>query len=430
MQRMGLYYPYIHFRNEQWLKLAALYWPGISRVVPDGYRVQDSRTAAVLADELDFVVNVSPDRSATAVSGIFLEAIERVSLRPDREFEVFAADLIISPDNVHVTDGAANSWLPDAHAEADEPSFRPPKRLAGVYHDEVAPPLREALVDAGLALKTNREIHVGTAAHETGHWLAMDPRLAWAYKCALTEHLARVNELEPLTDGIAGYALTQPWTTERVLELLNELNERTSAPNGPGDSHEFEGFPAPEGTAARIAMLAMQLVVPQDLTAVTVERIVAVRRHCGPEFDAFRDAVTAASSELAELPLESADPAVVAAYLDQVVERRFEQPLVELRSAMRGLGVETALSAASMKFELPAALATLGGSLLVGQPAVAAGGGLAFALMGLGRSWKQGRNTRLSASPESYLLRVEKGLKPRSLLARVRNPGRRDTRTT
>ncbi|MFE4627603.1 DUF6236 family protein [Streptomyces mirabilis] len=118
------------------------------------------------------------------------------------------------------------------------------------------------------------------------------------------------------------------------------------------------------------------------------------------------------------------------AYLDQVVARRFEQPLDNLRSAMRGLGVETALSAASMKFELPAALTMLGGSVLAGQPAVAAGGGLAFALVGLGRSWKKGRETQLSASPESYLLRVEKGLKPRSLLARIRNPVRRDTRTT
>ncbi len=24
---MGLYYPYVHFRDERWLKLAALYWP-------------------------------------------------------------------------------------------------------------------------------------------------------------------------------------------------------------------------------------------------------------------------------------------------------------------------------------------------------------------------------------------------------------------
>ncbi|WP_405868153.1 hypothetical protein OG407_49790 [Streptomyces sp. NBC_01515] len=54
MQRIGLYYPYIHFRDEQWLKLAALYWPQIARAVPRDYQVRDSRTAAILADQLDF----------------------------------------------------------------------------------------------------------------------------------------------------------------------------------------------------------------------------------------------------------------------------------------------------------------------------------------------------------------------------------------
>ncbi|MFF4398614.1 DUF6236 family protein [Streptomyces sp. NPDC001480] len=106
--------------------------------------------------------------------------------------------------------------------------------------------------------------------------------------------------------------------------------------------------------------------------------------------------MTTAAAELAELPLESADPAVVAAYLDQIVARRFEQPLGDLRSAMRGLNVETALSAASMKFELPAATAALGGTV-AGQSAVATAGGLAFALAGLGRSWKQGSAARRSA---------------------------------
>jgi len=57
------------------------------------------------------------------------------------------------------------------------------------------------------------------------------------------------------------------------------------------------------------------------------ERIAAVRKGCGAEFDAFRDAVAAAAAELAGLSLESADPAIMAAYLDQVVARRFEQPL-------------------------------------------------------------------------------------------------------
>jgi hypothetical protein len=27
LPRFGLYYPYVNFRDERWVKLAALYWP-------------------------------------------------------------------------------------------------------------------------------------------------------------------------------------------------------------------------------------------------------------------------------------------------------------------------------------------------------------------------------------------------------------------
>lgn len=42
--RLGLYYPFIQFRNDSWLKLAALYWDRIGRIVPPGYQLQDSDT--------------------------------------------------------------------------------------------------------------------------------------------------------------------------------------------------------------------------------------------------------------------------------------------------------------------------------------------------------------------------------------------------
>jgi hypothetical protein len=38
LPKMGVYYPYIHFRDEAWLKVAALYWPKLTRIVPPGYQ--------------------------------------------------------------------------------------------------------------------------------------------------------------------------------------------------------------------------------------------------------------------------------------------------------------------------------------------------------------------------------------------------------
>src|SRR5882762_5637745 len=50
MQQPGLYYPYIHVRDEAWLKAAALYWPSLRRIVPWGYRKHDSPAALRLVE--------------------------------------------------------------------------------------------------------------------------------------------------------------------------------------------------------------------------------------------------------------------------------------------------------------------------------------------------------------------------------------------
>jgi hypothetical protein len=60
MGRTGLYFPYVHFHDDVWLKTTALYWPRIARVVPPEYPVHDNATVRALADGLDFLVPLDP----------------------------------------------------------------------------------------------------------------------------------------------------------------------------------------------------------------------------------------------------------------------------------------------------------------------------------------------------------------------------------
>jgi hypothetical protein len=62
--RLGLYYPFIQFRSDAWLKLAALYWDQVGRIVPPGYAVRDSETVRRLQGELDFVADLPPSDTA------------------------------------------------------------------------------------------------------------------------------------------------------------------------------------------------------------------------------------------------------------------------------------------------------------------------------------------------------------------------------
>jgi hypothetical protein len=55
---IALYYPLIHFNDDAWIKLTALYWDKMGRIVPRGYRPSDSDTVKRLADESEFIENV------------------------------------------------------------------------------------------------------------------------------------------------------------------------------------------------------------------------------------------------------------------------------------------------------------------------------------------------------------------------------------
>src|SRR5438445_13685682 len=76
--KIGLYYPYIHFRNEEWLRTSLLYWDRMARIVPRGYPPHDSPTVKRLMDDFDFIDNMDPDYGILdAVGRPFIELIRR-----------------------------------------------------------------------------------------------------------------------------------------------------------------------------------------------------------------------------------------------------------------------------------------------------------------------------------------------------------------
>ncbi|WP_330309805.1 MULTISPECIES: DUF6236 family protein [unclassified Streptomyces] len=380
LQRIGLYYPYVNFRDEQWLKTAALYWPQLARIVPDRFPVTDSDTARALTAELDFVVPVEPSSSALGVSSVFLDVIA-----------AHADDL-----------RQRYGWA------VAEP--QPPGR-AYLHWGEVAPDVREALFGTGLAVPSR-----GTRFSEPGvdDWVGMDPALVWVYKCALSEEVARRGDFVPTTDQAAAHAASHGWDAERVTDALLDR---------PSVLREPREAPSSDLTDA-MGMLAVRIVVPEDLDAVPVGKIVELRRRHKDEFDTFNREVTAAAADLREHLADVTLPTSIDRYVSMEVGRRFERPLEELRRAMRGLGIDTAFSAANLKFAVPATLAGMAGGVYAG-PLVSTATGVTFALAGLARTVTGERQALRASSPSAYLLSVEKGLETRSLVRRVcrRIPG-------
>ncbi|MFJ5901429.1 DUF6236 family protein [Streptomyces sp. NPDC093064] len=341
IRKIGLYYPYIHFRDLEWLKLSALYWPKLARVVPEDYPVSDSPTATALADELDFFVHVDPSRATSAVAERFLDVITH---HADPLRWLYGAR---DRDPVEPETGQHAPPLP-RHAVGPRRTRSTPG-LTGVYWDEVTPELRAALFQSGLAVQLHR---LPPAPPTPRPWIGVDPALAWVYKCALTEELARQGQFTPTTDQTAALPSSCGWDTDRIIRVLFNRDGNAMA----------------NDVGSVVGMMAIRIAVPASSATLPIAKIVEIRQRCHPEFNRFAEVVDSTVSDMREQLSEIKLAKAANAYLQLEVDRRFEVPLQELRRAMRGLKVDTAFSAANLSFEVPAAVASVAGGVLAGQP--------------------------------------------------------------
>lgn len=398
MQRIGLYYPYVHFRDDAWLKAAALYWPRMARVVPPGYPVDDPLLVRTLRDELDFVVDVDPQDAATAVAAVFLRILDNEWNR-NRLRHMFL-----------VTEGPwgySSGWVPsddtryvrvggDPPVVEEEPwpftptgTPVPERRLTGLHWEEVDPRLREALMDANLAVATERS---ALAPARGRKWLAMPPALGWTYKGMLTQELARRTGYVPATDQDRAHDMIGHWDERAVISTCME-DDRYIVPFDP--ARDFAG---------RLGTLAVAGALPAGLADVPAEKIVKVRKDYAGEFTAFTDAVSAAAADLEEHLAGIEDAAALREYLRLELARRVEEPLEDLRGALRGLGLRTADTVLNFKFELGTLTTAMAGTLGEGPVTVA---GVTFGLATMHRGMAEARDAQIKGSPVGFLLRVQ-----------------------
>jgi hypothetical protein len=222
MQQFGIYYPYVHFVNESWVKTAALYWPRMARMIPPNFVSADSSTVRQLIDDLGFVVDVDPSPCASKVSAAMEAIVRSHSAELRRQFSVRsgtgtaylrqALDVQsaprlpqASPDAprgiAHVGGSISRKLYPErgnyaVHPELDklltgrsmsvwtelQGSTRLlTSRLAGLHAHETSPTLRGILREEGLAVEGDAD------------WIGVHPRLAWVHLCALASEVATRN---------------------------------------------------------------------------------------------------------------------------------------------------------------------------------------------------------------------------------------------
>ena len=76
LSNIGLYYPFIEFQDDAWVKLTALYLDKLGRIALPEYTIRDSDTVERLKGDLDFIKDFKPtDEETEHISDRFLDLL-------------------------------------------------------------------------------------------------------------------------------------------------------------------------------------------------------------------------------------------------------------------------------------------------------------------------------------------------------------------
>ena len=378
----ALYYPYIHFKDDAWLKLTALYWDKLGRIVPSGYSTDDSPTVKALGS---FVTVLRPESADSGFAKPFISFIEQYAPKLKAKYALSLRD----------------TWqvIPEVRRppRPGGPSGNDP-RLGYIYYEKILDDVYLALNESGLASTDFRG----------SQWIGMHPRLAWVYMTMLAEHVAEKHGLRALTDETRDHVALSGLSIERLAQALLD------------DSPLLDSGPTASEIEAVLVSVAFRTIVPKNLAELKVDKILAFRDKYPKERAKFQ--IQASNFLTSSEWLKSiSDPKVLEQRLRDEFDKKWAAELDDLREKLTEVGIDTMFSCFNLKAALPAGLATaaaIAGLSL--NPIVAGAAGLTLGAIPVFRDKRKAARDALKASPVSYLYRMEQDLKPADLWSWVK----------
>jgi hypothetical protein len=379
---LGLYYPFIHFKSDNWLKLSALYFDKMYRIVPSGYTTQDSDTVKDLGD---FVDVLRPEWARPAFGEAFIQFIDHYH---PQLFERYGVA------NSRLWDSKPDELVPPAAGGASGVD----PRLSYVFFEKMTPELSSRFLASGLA-------RFDPGDHR---WIGMHPRLWRVYTTALADQLAGERLLQPMTDESLDHLALSELAPERLAQLLL------------GDVRLVDERATERELEQQFALLALKTVMPKNLGAVSAKKILKVREQLAGERGKFQTAAIVFARANASLGSIS-DSSAREAHLKAEFDKTIDPELRKLKEALHANNIETVLGCVNLKVELPA-IATTGlaamGLAAAGaaiNPVAAAVSGVALLVAKVLCDRRKGRQALLAGSTVSYLFSLKEQLSPGTL---------------
>ena len=378
----ALYYPYVHFKSDDWVKMSALYWDKLKRIVPEGYLTEDSETVQALGS---FIQTIRPDAVHSGFSIIFRDFFITYGAQLREKYSVAQRDQwpALSPEQrPSAAGGPSGSDL----------------RLGYVRYEKINDDVHRAMHEYDLASADGRG----------DPWVGMHPRLASVYMHALAEQIAQHNGLRPLTDETVDHIAMSQLSVERLANVLL------------GDVKLVGATPSSTEIESALISVAFRTVVPANVTALGVDQIVRFRETFPNERHRFQVAVAGLLKSRDWLSSIS-DPIILEERLRDEVESNWVAELDELKGKLHSVGIETIWSSANLTTTLPALAINAMGALHLAANSVAVGtASLALAAIPMLLSKRKIARDELSKSSVAYLYKMEQDLQPKDLQSRWR----------
>lgn len=365
----GLYYPYINFQDEGWLKTGALYWDSIGRIVGVDIPLSDSDDVKRLIDA-GFVRDRRPDSSTKQEIAKPFSAL--LASRGEALQQKFGVHANSSPDDFVV-----------------------------VFEEKMDTELLTGL----LALKL---------ASIEDQWIVIHNRLADVYITALAEAMAPTIGARPLAEKGMDHVAVSGLTLERLTDAL--LNDNDMRPEPQKRETEIE---------EAMATVALRYVIPADPDSIPAGEIIKFRNTYQEERGQFQSEVTKIIKDLSYMK-EMKNPDDILRHLQSEYNKRLAGKVKRLDEGMQKAGWNTFENAMAASWAVPAGLGAFIAALgLGGAVAGPVGGavGVAFAGWSILRKHRKAREELLKPSAEAYLYRAKKALSPGALASEVYTGG-------
>lgn len=378
---IGLYFPYFHFPEDDWVKVSALYWDKLYRIVPYGYQTKrDSDLIKILSDpsnNTSLVRNIHPED--------FHDALNQIKISFIRLIENHTKEIVY-----HYGLDKRHEWSDNPYTAQYSPEGDP--KLAYIFSEKIDPELFDILISRDLGT---------TRSPQGDNWLGMHPKLANVYMAALAETLAEKAKCHPVTNDPINYFAVSGFTFERLAQVLLSNAKITGEAL---TSDELE---------SGLARIALKAVMPKNLNDVSIDKLLVLREKYAGEFGEFQDLIHKIVNEVPELKLVEGQQ-FVNDHLDAEYKKTIKPKLDELDNALNDLDIETIPTVINLETVVPKLLAT--GGLLAGatlaNPALGVTSAVAMGLWKIISDKRKAVKSVIAASDVSFLMHVRDDLTP------------------